>query len=166
MSEKLKEKEQEKLIGALKGPHYYQVTLNGYGAEVVYMYISKEEFDFWSEHTNQNGSHDAITYIMGAEDVTPAEVNDLDFEDMVGKDIPRNAVFMHDNVGSEHEDEAGYSWFEPKDEFDHTWGVTTDSVRNLTIDKVDSDDYQAGHLEDVFYGDFDDFISKVDEDSN
>ena len=145
-------KEQEETLERIKGPHYYNISLNGYGAETSYMRITKEAYDFWSKHVEEHGDSDAIQYILGAEDKKPNEVPDIEFEDMDGRDIPREAMFMHDPVGSEDEDRVGASWFEPVDEFDHTWGTTIDSDPRLYIEKVDGTDYGAKHLEDVVDG--------------
>ena len=154
------DKQKEELVEALKGPHFYRIMLSGYGAECSYMHISEEAFNFWSKHTEENGDSDAVNYIMGAEDRTPAEVNeDEDLE----VTIPREAMFMHDDVGTEYENDAGYNWFEPKDEFDHTWGVTYDGAY-ITIDKVDSAEYDAKHIEDVVdREEFGEYINEVSE---
>ena len=155
--EALKEKEQEKLVEALKGPHYYNISLQGYGAEACYMYISKEAFEFWSKHTEENGDQDAIKYIMNGEDKLPKEVNDIEDLEV---EIPRDAMFMHD----EDENEVGYNWYEPKEEFDRTWGVTLDANPRLVIDKVASEDFGADYIEDVYDDNLEEFIQKVDED--
>ena len=159
MSEAIKEREQEKLVEALKGPHYYNISLQGYGAEACYMYISKEAFEFWSKHTEENGDQDAIKYIMNGEDKLPKEVNDIEDLEV---EIPRDAMFMHD----EDENEVGYNWYEPKEEFDRTWGVTLDANPRLVIDKVASEDFGADYIEDVYDDNLEEFIQKVDEDSN
>jgi hypothetical protein len=149
--------EQEKTLERIKGPHYYRIMLNGYGSECSYMYITEDEFNFWSEHTKEHGDSDAISYIMGADDRTPAEVNETEDLEVT---VPRNAMFMHD---PDDEESAGYNWFEPREEFDHTWGVTYDAAR-LTIDKVDSAEYSAKYLEEVVDGEeLGEWINEVSE---
>ena len=160
MTEALKEREQEKLIEALRGPHYYNISLQGYGAEACYMYISKEAFEFWSKHTKDNGNSDAINYIMSAEDHT---LNNLNDDIDIDVEIPRNAMFMHD---LEDADAVGYTWYEPKDEFDRTWGVTLDANPHVVIDKVASEDFGADYIEDVYDDNIGEFQNKVEDESN
>jgi len=137
--------EQEKTLERIKGPHYYRIMLNGYGAECSYMRISEEAFNFWSKQVEEHGDTDAIHYILNAADQTRENVGeDGEYEYINGGDIPREAMFMHDD-DDEH---VGATWYEPIDEFDHTWGVTYDAAR-LTIEKVDGTDYIANHLEDI-----------------
>jgi len=137
--------EKQQLAEELKGPHFYKLMLHGHGAETSYMYITEEEFNFWSKHTEENGDSDAINYIMGAEDRTPAEANeDEDLE----VEIPRNAMFMHD---PEDEESGGYNWYEPREEFEHVWGLTSEAAY-ITVDKVESGEYNAGHVKDIIEG--------------
>ena len=134
--------EKKELVDQLKGPHFYRVMLNGYGAETSYMYITEDEFNFWSKHTEEHGDSAAINYIMGAEDRNPAEVND---DEDLEVTVPRNAMFMHD---PDDEEAGGYNWFEPREEFDHTWGATYDEAY-VEIDKVDSAEYGAKYIETI-----------------
>lgn len=125
--------EKQDLVEGLKGPHYYRITVNGYGAETAYMKITKEAYDFWKESL-ENGDSDAVNYVVNAED------EDFDFEDIV--EIPEYAQFMRDEDGDNR------SWYEPPNEFAHVWGVAADHAY-ITIDKVDGDDYSASHIEDI-----------------
>jgi len=139
--------EKQELVEEIKGPHHYRLSLSGYGAECSYMRISKEAFDFWYPHTKDHGDSDAIHYITSAEDKSVKEVNEDDhYEEVKAKDIPKEAMFMHDDTG-----EVGASWYEPLDEFDHTWGPTLDGAY-LTIEKVESDEYRSKFIEDIVEG--------------
>ena len=66
--------QKKELVEELKGPHYYRVTVNGYGAEASYIKLNKEAFEFWKESL-ENGDSDCVHYVTSAEDKTPAEVN-------------------------------------------------------------------------------------------
>ena len=153
-------KEKEQTLERLKGPHFYRIMLSGYGAECSYMRISKEAFDFWSKTVEEHGDADAIHYILNASDQTRENVGeDSEYEYIDGSDIPREAMFMHDD----DEEHVGATWYEPIDEFDHTWGVTYDAA-NLTIDKVDSAEYSAKYLEEVVDGEeLGEWINEVSE---
>ena len=132
--------EKQELVENLKGPHYYRITVSGYGAETSYSKISKEAFEFWKESLD-NGDSDAVHYVLNAEEQKPAEVGEDD--EIENGPIPRTAMFLH-----EDDDEIGTSWYEAPNEFDHVWGVSADNAY-VTIEKVDSDEYMANHIEDV-----------------
>lgn len=155
--------EKKELIENLKGPHHYRLMIDGYGAECSYMYISEEAFNYWSSVVEEDGDTDAIHYILNAEDKKPSEIaEDDEYEYISGADIPRDAMFMHDDAG----DDVGYSWYEPPNEFEHTWGASADAA-HLTIDKVDSDEYNAKHVEDVIEReDFFEWANRVSEESD
>jgi hypothetical protein len=139
--------QKKELVEELKGPHYYRIMLSGYGAECSYMNISKEAFDFWYPITKEHGDSNAVHYVTSSEDKSVKEVNEDDYyEEIEAKDIPKEAMFMHDDTG-----EVGASWYEPINEFEHTYGITLDSAY-LTIDKVDSNEYMAKHVEDIVGG--------------
>jgi hypothetical protein len=145
------DQEKTELVETLKGPHFYRIMLWGYGGESSYMRIPKEAHDYWKEVTDEHGDGPLVRYITGAEDCTVAEVNTNDemFEDYDDFDyasIPEEAKFMHDN-----DDSPGYSWYEPKDEIEHVYGVASDGAR-ITVDKLDSAEYSAKHLEDIIDG--------------
>ena len=154
-------KEKEDFIETFKGPFHYRVRLWGYGGETSYQYISKEAFDFWSPIREEHGDNDVVHYIINAEDLAPEDVkDDKDYEDIDPKDIPREAMFMHDEEG------VGSTWYEPIDEFEHTYGVSADSAY-LSVERYDSDDYNAKFLEDIVDGvDYNDWVQKVGDDSD
>lgn len=152
--------EKKELVEELKGPHFYRITVNGYGAETSYMKISKEAFEFWKESL-ESGDSDCVHYVISAEEKTPAEVNaDEEYEDINSADIPREAMFMHDD---EDPEAVGGSWYEAPNEFDHVWGVSSDNAY-ITIEKIDSDDYNAKWLEDIVDGeDLNEYIDRIGE---
>ncbi len=153
--------EKENLIEAFKGPFHYRLQLTGYGAETSYMRISKEAYDFWAPIRDEHGDSDLLEYILNAEDNDCDSVKDAeDFEDIDPATIPREAMFMHD------EDGTGSTWYEPIDEFDHTYGVAQDATY-LTVDQVESDDYNSQHVKDVVdREDLNEWMSSVGEDSD
>jgi len=156
--------EQQELLETIKGPHYYRITISGYGGEASYMRISKEAHDFWKEVTAQDGDSDLIHYIINAEDQSVSEVNEDDeYEYINAADIPDNAKFMHDLEDAEA---TGYSWYEPKNEIEHVWGVGADSAY-ITIEKVESSEYNAKSIEDVVYNeDLNQFIQRISEEND
>lgn len=154
--------EKQELVEALKGPHFYRLMINGYGAECSYMYISEEAFNFWSKVVEEDGDADAVHYILGADERKPSEVaEDEDYEYIKGSDIPREAMFMHDS-----DDEVGCTWYEPLDEFEHTWGASADAAY-ITVDKVDSGEYNAKHVDEVVsHEDFYEWANRISEESD
>jgi hypothetical protein len=153
--------EKKELIEELKGPHYYRITVSGYGGEASYMRVSKEAHDFWKPICQEHGDSELIHYIINAEDQTASEVNsDTEYGEIDAKDIPDNAKFMHDVTDPES---AGYNWYEPASEYEHVWGVASDNAY-ITIEKVDSDEYGAKFLDDVVdHKDLNEFINELDE---
>ena len=140
--------EQQETMEALKGPRYYRIQVTGYGGEASYMSISKEAHDFWAPIVEEHGDSPLIHYIVNAESCTAAEVNsDTEYSeyDIEIESIPDEAKFMHDLNDVES---VGYTWYEPAEEIDHTWGATYGSAY-LTVEEVDSDDYSASHIADV-----------------
>lgn len=162
MSDQLTDKQKEELVEAIKGPHYYRIVLNGYGAETSYMRISEEAYNFWEPLREEHGDSDVIHYCIHAEDYKPSEVNeDGDYEEISGADIPRAAMFLH-----EEDDMQGRPWYEPPDEIDHVWGVSADGAY-VTIDKVDGDDYNSKHLEDIIdHEDLNDLAQRIGDETD
>lgn len=154
--------EKKELIEELKGPHFYRITAWGYGGESSYMRIPQEAHNFWKPITEEHGDSPLIHYIIRAEDFSAPEVNeDKEYNewDIDPADIPREAMFMHED---DDDKSAGYSWYEPKDEIDHVWGASSDQTK-ITIEKVDSAEYNAGHVEDVVEEELYDLINRLDE---
>jgi len=156
--------EKKELLEELKGPHYYRITINGYGGEASYMRISKEAHDFWKPISEEHGDSELVHYIVSAEDKTAVEVNsDTEYEEIDALDIPEDAKFMHD---VEDEEAVGYSWYEPKDEIEHVWGAGWDNAY-VTIEKVDSDEYMSNTLEEIVDGEeLSEFCSRIGEETD
>ena len=154
-------KEKEDLLESFKGPHFYRIKIWGYGAKTSYMKISEEAYNFWSPIRDEHGDSDAVHYIINAEEKTPEDVNkDTEFEDINGADIPREAMFMHNEEGE------GSSYYEPWDQFDATYGAPIDSAY-LTVDKVAGTEYNAEHLEDIIeHEDCNDFVQRIGDESD
>jgi len=157
--------EKHELVEELKGPHYYRITVSGYGGEASYMRISEEAHNFWKPITEEHGDSPLVHYIINAEDQTASEVNtdgEYNDYDIDPATIPDSAKFMHD---VEDVEAGGYSWYEPKDEIEHVWGAGWDSSY-LTIEKVDSDDYMSSVLEEIVdREDLSEFVNRIGEET-
>lgn len=125
--------EKQELVETLKGPKYYRIQISGYGGESTYMKISKQAHDFWQQVTEENGEEDLVQYMLNAEDGN--------FDD-IQVTVPPEAMFMTD------EDGDGRPWYDPVEEIDHTFGASLQSSW-ITVDEIDSDDYNAKHIADV-----------------
>ena len=156
--------EKKELVEELKGPHYYRITVNGYGGEASYMRISKEAHDFWKPIGEEHGDSPLVHYIVNAEEYTADAVNeDTEYADYDIDSIPNEAKFMHD---VDDKEAVGYSWYEPKDEIEHVWGAGWDSAY-VTIEKVDSDDYMSNTLEEIVdREDLSEFCSRIGEETD
>jgi len=156
--------EKQELVEELKGPHYYRITVNGYGGEASYMRISKEAHDFWKPISEEHGDSPLVHYIVNAEEYTAGQVNeDTEYADYNIDSIPDEAKFMHD---VDDKEAAGYTWYEPKDEIEHVWGAGWDNAY-VTIEKVDSDDYMSNTLEEIVdREDLSEFCSRISEETD
>ena len=128
--------EKQELVDHLSGPRYYRVQISGYGGEAAYMSISKAAHDFWSAHTEEHGDNDLVEYMI-ADDVEDCDFDELD-------SVPVEAQFLNDP----DDDMYKRPWYESHTEFEHTNGATYGSAY-LTVEEVDSDDYNASHVADV-----------------
>lgn len=153
--------QKKELVEEIKGPHYYRILVSGYGAETAYIKLDKQAHDFWKQSL-ESGDGDCIHYATSSEDKKPAEVNaDGEYEDINAADIPREAMFLHDD-----DDDIGSPWYEAPNEFDHVWGVAADSAY-INIEKVDSTEYNASHLEDIVENeDLNEFTSRISEETD
>jgi hypothetical protein len=158
--------EKQQLVEELKGPHFYRVMIWGYGGESSYMRIPKEAHDYWNKVTDECGDGPLVRYIVSADECTADEVETSDtFEDYEDEmeefmPVPDEAKFMHDVNDKES---VGYTWYEPKDEIEHVWGVASDNAR-ITVEKIDSDEYNADHIEDIIDGEeLYELINRLDE---
>jgi len=146
--------EKTELVETLKGPRYYNITLNGYGGESAYMTISKEAHDFWNEQSDEHGDSDLVQYMVHDDDDEP------DFDEI--ESVPESAMFLHDK----DEDNYKRPWYESHTEFEHSYGVEWGSAY-ITVTEVDSMDYSANQIEDVIEGEnLSDMLSKLEEESN
>jgi len=156
--------EKQELVETLKGPHYYRIRIWGYGGESSYMKISKEAHDFWKSVDQAEGDGPLIRYILGAEECNFAEVNTTpemfeDYDEFNPSTIPDGAKFMHDLSDPEA---GGYTWYEPCNEIDHVWGASADNAK-VSIEKVDSNEYNAKWIEDVVDEELYELTSRLDE---
>ena len=85
MSKYTKEENKE-LVETLKGP-YYRISIGGYGGEAEYIKLTKEQYEFWSNHIEEHGDADVVNYCLSAED------RDFDFENL--EDLPKEMEFLY-----------------------------------------------------------------------
>lgn len=157
--------EKQELVDALSGPRYYHIMISGYGGESAYVNITKEAHDFWKEVTEENGDNDLVMYSIAAEEWTTEQFKngeaEIEFDAVTVSDIPREALFLHDEDG-----EAGRPWYDASGEFEHIWGVSSESAR-VYVEEVDSDEYNAKYIADVINGeDLNDLINRVGEETD
>ena len=126
--------EKTELVETLKGPRYYRVLIQGYGGESAYMNISKEAYDFWKDHTEQNGDSDLVNYIVNAED------GEFEFDELEA--VPTEAEFLTDSDGDVT------PWFESHCEFEHSYGGSYENCR-IDVDEVDSAEYNATGIREI-----------------
>lgn len=126
-------KEQEELVEAIKGPHYYRISVSGYGGETVFSTISKEAKDFWAKVTEEHGDGDLVTYCTHAEDYTTEEfrAGECAFDNIDPVELSDEVLFLHDEA-----DAVGYPWYEPPNERFHDNQANYDGAY-LYIEKVD-----------------------------
>ena len=159
--------EKTELVEELKGPHYYRITVNGYGGETVFAKISKEAKDFWSVHSKEHSDTDLVQYCIGAEEHTADDIvngkSDIEFEDIDPTTIPKEALFLHDPKDPES---TGAPWFEPINEQFHNNQAEYDGAY-MTIEKVSSADYDGEYIEDVIESEgVSEFVERIGEDSD
>jgi len=145
--------EKTETIETLKGPRYYRIQLWGYGGESEYMNLTKEQYEFWSAHIEEHGDSDAVHYCISAED------GEYDFDEL--DDVPEFAQFL--KVAGE---DYSSSWYESPTGFTHQWGIDYNNSR-VTIEEVDSIEYNAKHIADVVAGeDLSAYINNLEEANN
>lgn len=158
--------EQQELVEALKGPHYYRITVNGYGGETAYIKISKAAKEFWEKHT-EDGDGDLISYCINASDYTAEQFRqgdtDIEWNSVESSELTDEVMFLHDPADPEA---VGSGWYESSNEQEHTYAVNADSAA-VYIEKVESDDYMAKHIEDVVNGEsISDLVNRVGEETD
>ena len=121
--------ENQELIENIKGPRYYRVVLQGYGGESSYMGLTKEQYEYWNALTEDEGD----TYV----------VNYCTDEEYEGVDISEDVDFLKVT-----DEDYRQQWYESPTEVVHQWGGDFGNM-HITIDEVDSAEYDAGHVRDV-----------------
>jgi len=137
-------KEKEHLIETIKRPdRYYRISIWGYGSEMVWNKVSKECADWWNSQ----------------EDLSAEEYMSDPEEFVKENTIPDEANFLR----WENDDGEKYysGWHEPPEEAGHFWGVS-DSGANITIEEIESSEYNAPVIETIIDGK--DFHNAIDED--
>jgi len=136
--------EKEHLIETIKRPdRYYRISIWGYGSEMVWNKVSKECADWWNSQEDLS----AEEYISDPEEFVKENT------------IPDEANFLR----WENDDGEKYysGWHEPPEEAGHFWGVS-DSGANITVEEVESGEYNAPVIETIIDGK--DFHNAIDED--
>lgn len=136
--------EKEHLIETIKRPdRYYRISIWGYGSEMVWNKVSKECADWWNSQ----------------EDLSAEEYMSDPEEFVKENTIPDEANFLR----WENDDGEKYysGWHEPPEEAGHFWGVS-DSGANITIEEIESSEYNAPVIETIIDGK--DFHNAIDED--
>jgi REP element-mobilizing transposase RayT len=121
--------ENQELIDNIKGPRYYRIILQGYGGESSYMGLTKEQYKFWNALTEDEGDSEVINYCTD-EEYDGIEIDDaVDFLKVEGEDYRQ-------------------PWHDSPTEVVHQYGGDFGNM-SITIDEVDSTEYNAGHVRDV-----------------
>jgi hypothetical protein len=135
--------EKQQLIETIKRPdRYFRIQVYGYGAEMSWCPITKKCHDWWQANHGENEIY-AENYMSGAEEFREQH------------DMPQEADFLWDSEYESHSD-----WHEPPNEECHWYGCSTDSSK-MTIEEVDSPEYNATVIEELYDGDFNDFFTDV-----
>ena len=154
----------EELVEAIKGPHYYRITVNGYGGETVFANISEDAKSYWAAVTEEHGDSDLVTYCINSEDYTAEQMRNgecEDFEYIDPADLVDGVCFLHDEPG-----QVGSPWFEPPNEKFHDNQANYDGAY-MYIEKVDAPEYGCEVLEDVIDGeDISEFVDRIGEASD
>ena len=117
--------------------HYYRITVAGYGGETAYLKVSKKAYLFWNP-VIEEGDGDAVEYCL------KAESGDFEFEDIT--EVPLEAQFLFNQ-------DEGYSapWYDAPNAIALIWGAAVDHAW-VTVEKIDSDESDANHVEDIIDG--------------
>jgi len=125
--------EKQDLVETIKGPRYYRISISGYGGEAEYLSLTKDQYEFWNKQIEENGDGDVVNYCVSAED------EEFDFEHI--SELDESMKFLNDEDGPR-------PWYESPTGFTHQWGVDYSSA-NISIDEVDSDDYNSSYVAEV-----------------
>lgn len=154
----------EELVEAIKGPHYYRITVNGYGGETVFATISEDAKSFWAAVTEEHGDSDLVTYCVNSEDYTAEQLRNgecEDFDYIDPADLVDGVCFLHDEPR-----QVGSPWFEPPNEKFHDNQANYDGAY-MYIEKVDAPEYGCEVLEDIIDGeDISEFVDRIGEASD
>ena len=156
-------KEKIQLVEAIKGPHYYRISVNGYGGETVFANISEEAREYWAAVTEEHGDSDLVTYCVNSEDYTQEQfrAGECEFDNIDPADLTDAVLFLHDEPNN-----LGSPWYEPPNEKFHDNQAVVDGAY-MYIEKVDSPEYGANYIEDVIDGeDIGEFVNRIGEASD
>ena len=136
--------ENKELLEIIRKPDtYIRIQIWGYGSEMAWCPVSKKCADWWNEQKEQG-------------DISPEEYMDDPEEFRKHNDIPQEVDFLWDSMSEQH-----MSWHESPGEECHFFGVTDESA-NITIEEVDSGEYNASIINTIIDGK--DFHNAIDED--
>ena len=165
MNDQVTDKQKEELVEAIRGPHYYRITVNGYGGETVFATISEDAKTYWAAITEEHGDSPLVTYCVNSEDFTTEQLRNGECEELSEyldpADLVDGVCFLHDEPG-----EVGSTWYEPPNEKFHDNQANYDGAY-MYIEKVDKPEYGATVLEDVIDGeDIGEFVERIGEASD
>jgi len=165
MNDQVTDKQKEELVEAIRGPHYYRITVNGYGGETVFATISEDAKTYWAAITEEHGDSPLVTYCVNSEDFTTEQLRNGECEELSEyldpADLVDGVCFLHDEPG-----EVGSTWYEPPNEKFHDNQANYDGAY-MYIEKVDKPEYGATILEDVIDGeDIGEFVERIGEASD
>jgi len=118
---------------------YYNITLRGYGGESVYGKATAAQYAFW----NDDEKLEELGFDDGEEALQDYMLDKEEYEDK----IPEDAQFEHE-------------WHD-MDDIEHSFGVTYDSAY-IDITQVDSGEWGASHVADVWEGDVTQLVTEQD----
>jgi len=154
----------EELVEAIKGPHYYRITVNGYGGETIFATISEDAKNYWAAVTEEHGDGDLVTYCVNSELYTTEQLRNgecEDFDYIDPTDLVDGVCFLHDEPG-----QVGSPWYEAPNEKFHDNQANYDGAY-MYIEKVDAPEYGCEVLEDVIDGeDISEFVNRIGEASD
>lgn len=129
--------EKQELVDNIKGFRYYNIQINGYGAEHAYSKLTKEAHDFWKPIVEEHGDGDLVNYMVNAED------GEFEFENI--ESVPEEADFLKDEYDGRV---FRRPWHEMPGEFQHMHAVSYDSA-HMYVTEVAGEEYNSPHIKDV-----------------
>jgi hypothetical protein len=135
---KLKEKkmstseENKELVETLKGPRYYQISLWGYGGEVGYLSLNKEQYEYW-ETLQKDDNGEVVNYMLDPEDTET--------------EIDPQMDFLADDVDPTYH----HMWYDAENLVVHQNGVDYSHAR-ITVEELANGEYGSSIVKTIVEG--------------